>query len=81
MLYTHTCRSNNQCQVVINLITSYVINHLYLSTVGDLHHEFHTALDEEHQTITERDCDKEDIDLMHVMYSVDNSPATIAKIV
>ena len=28
----------------------------------------------------ERDCDPEDVDLMHVMYSVDTPPATIAKI-
>ena len=80
--HKHTCHSKNtQCEVVINLIMSHVTNHWYLSTVEDLHHKFHTALDEEHQTITEKDCDEEDIDLMHVMYSVDNSPATIAKIV
>ena len=47
--YTHKCRSKNtQCKVVINLIMFHVTNHWYLSTVGDLHHKFHAALDEEH---------------------------------
>ena len=79
--HTHKCCSKNtQCEVVINLILSHVTNHWYLATVGDLHHKFHTALNEEHQIITENNCDKEDIDLMHVMYSVDTPPATIAKI-
>ena len=80
---THTisCHSNHtQCQVGINLLMSHITNHWYLSAVGILGHEFHTSLDAEHQHLSERDCDKEDVDLMQVMYSVDIPPATIAKI-
>ena len=65
--HTHKCRSKNtQYEVVINLIMFHVTNHRYLSTVGELPHKLHTALDEEHQTITEKDCDEEDIGLMGI---------------
>ena len=59
---------------------SHITNHWYLSAVDNLGHKFHTALDEEHQQLSKRDWDKEDVDLMQVMYSVDTPPATIAKI-
>ena len=81
--HTHTisCHSNHiQCQVVINLIISHATNHWYLSAVGNLGREFHTSLDGEHQHLSKRDCEKEDVDLMQVVYSVDTPPATIAKI-
>ena len=56
------CHSNHtQCQVVINLNMSHATNHWYLSAVGNLGHEFHTALNEEHQQPNKRDHDKEDM--------------------
>ena len=64
----------------MNLILSHVTQFWYLSTVGHLHHEYHAALDDEHKTVSERDCDADDVDLMHVMYSVGTSPAAIGKI-
>ena len=59
---------------------SHASNHWYFSAVGNLGHKFHTPIDEEHQQLNKKDCDKEDVDLMQVMYSVDTLPATIAKI-
>ena len=78
---THHCYSHStQCNVVVNLIFSHVTQFWYLSTIGNLHHKYHAALDDEHKTVSERDCDKDNVDLMHVMYSVGTSPAAIGRI-
>ena len=77
---THHCYSHStQCNVVVNLIVCHVTQFWYLSTVGHLHHEYHAALDDEHKIVRERDCDEDNVDLMHVMYSVGTSPANIGK--
>ena len=56
---THQCHSNEtQFQVLINLIMSHITKHWYLSSVGKLYHEFHTALDEEHQKIARESATK-----------------------
>jgi hypothetical protein len=64
----------------VNLLFSHVTKCWYLSTVGHLHHRCHAALDDEHKTVSERDCDEDDVDLMHVMYSVGTSSAAIGRI-
>ena len=70
----------HQCKVFVNLLLSHKTGYWYLSTLGHLRHEYHTCLADECKSVRERDCDPEDVDLMHVMYSVDTPPATIAKI-
>jgi len=79
--HTHRCYGHDtQCNVLVTLIICHTTRCWYLSTIGNLRHKYHAALDEEHRIVRERDCDEEDIDLMHVMYSVGTPPAHIGKI-
>ena len=67
-VHTHHCHSHSlQCKVYVTLLLSHKTGYQYLSSVGELHREYHTELDEVHKIVTEKDCDKDDVTLMHIM--------------
>ena len=55
-------------------------NHWYLSNQGELKITLHVQKHAESTTIKKKDCDKEELNLMQIMYETDTAPAIIARI-